>query len=189
MDTWWPLLVRAEFQPAVGTSLMNFVNSQFNSIQPDGIRDGTGNGFFAGWEMDVQKDLRQVLKQRVSGRFSRTYCGGGSLKRCRALLTSTLLQAASQLQARYGASMSNWTLPVTCPVTTPPSCDQIVATAAGAISLPPQPFDNRGTFYQAVAVSGHRPGGSFVTTGSTGTSPAKRRRPASKHHSRPPFTG
>jgi hypothetical protein len=41
-------------------------------------------------------------------------------------------------------------------VTTPPSCDQIVTTAAGAIPIPNQPFDNRGTFYQAVAVSGHR---------------------------------
>ncbi len=156
MDTWWPLLVRAEFQPAVGPRLMDFVSTQFNSIQPDGIRDGTGNGFFEGWEMDVQQDLRQVLHQHVAGRFSRTYCGGGSLKRCRALVVRTLLQAAAQLRARYGPSMSSWKLPVTCAVTTPASCDQIVATAAGAINVPPQPFDNRGTFYQAVAVTGHR---------------------------------
>jgi len=45
---------------------------------------------------------------------------------------------------------------VTCPVTTPPSCDQIVPISAGAITVAPQPFDNRGTFYQAVAVNGHR---------------------------------
>jgi acyl-homoserine lactone acylase PvdQ len=157
MDAWWPLLVRAEFQPVVGQPLMNLINANFNSIQPDGIRDGSGNGFFAGWEMDVQQDLRQVLGQRVAGRFSRTYCGGGSLKRCRALLTRTLLQAAGQLRAKYGASQSKWQLPTLCSVTTPPSCDQIVPTSAGAISIPPQPFDNRGTFYQAVAVSGHRP--------------------------------
>jgi acyl-homoserine lactone acylase PvdQ len=156
MDTWWPLLVRAEFQPVVGKSLMNFISQQFNSIQPDGIRDGTGNGFFAGWEMDVQKDLRQVLHRPVKGRFSRTYCGRGSLRRCRALLTNTLLEAATQLSSRYGASTANWKLPVTCSITTPPSCDQIVPISAGAISVPPQPFDNRGTFYQAVAVSGHR---------------------------------
>jgi hypothetical protein len=148
--------VRAEFQPVVGKPLMDFINQQFNSIQPDGIRDGTGNGFFAGWEMDVQQDLRQVLHQRVSGRFSRTYCGRGSLKRCRALLVRTLLQAAAGLRSRYGASTANWRLPVTCAVTSPPSCDQIVAVAAGAINVPPQPFDNRGTFYQAVAVNGHR---------------------------------
>ena len=157
MDAWWPLLVRAEFQPVVGQPLMDLVNANFNSIQPDGIRDGSGNGFFAGWEMDVQKDLRQVLGQHVAGRFSRTYCGGGSLVRCRALLTSTLLQAAAQLRSRYGASQSGWKLPTVCAVTTPPSCDQIVPTSAGAISIPPQPYDNRGTFYQAVELSGHRP--------------------------------
>jgi acyl-homoserine lactone acylase PvdQ len=162
MDTWWPLLVRAEFQPVVGQPLMDFISQQFNSIQPDGIRDGTGNGFFEGWEMDVQKDLRQVLHQPVRGRFSRTYCGGGSLTRCRSILDSTLLQAAYQLSQRYGPSTSNWQLPVTCPVTTPPSCDQIVATPAGAINVPPQPFDNRGTFYQADAISGHRPGQAAV---------------------------
>ena len=83
MDTWWPMLVRAEFQPVVGQPLMDLINQQFNSIQPDGIRDGTGNGFFAGWTMDVQKDLRQVLHRRVRGRFSRTYCGRGSRRRCR----------------------------------------------------------------------------------------------------------
>ncbi|MEA2214100.1 MAG: hypothetical protein QOF83_4048 [Solirubrobacteraceae bacterium] len=157
MDEWWPTLVRAEFQPVIGAPLMNLINAQFNSISPDGIRDGSGNGFFAGWEMDVQKDLRQVLHQRVRGRFSRTYCGRGSLRRCRAVLARTLLQAESQLKQHLGASMSDWKLPLTCPVHTPAGCDQIVPTSAGAISIPPQPFDNRGTYYQAVAVNGHRP--------------------------------
>jgi acyl-homoserine lactone acylase PvdQ len=156
MDAWWPLLVRAEFQPALGAPLMNFINANFDSIVPDGLRDGTGNGFFEGWEMDVQQDLRQVLGKPVKGRFSRTYCGDGSLTRCRALLSSTLLQAAGQLAAKYGPSMSSWQLPTTCTVTTPATCDQIVPTTAGAISIPPQPFDNRGTFYQAVAIQGHR---------------------------------
>ena len=156
LDTWWPLLVRAEFQPVVGAPLIDLIAKNFNSISPDGIRDGTGNGFFAGWSMDVQKDMRQVLSRRVPGRFSRTYCGRGSLRRCRAMLDRTLLQAAGALSARYGPSTASWTLPVTCPVTTPPSCDQIVPISAGAITVAPQPFDNRGTFYQAVAVNGHR---------------------------------
>ena len=156
MDTWWPLLVRAEFQPVVGGPLMDFINANFNSVVPDGLRDGTGNGFFEGWEMDVEKDLRQVVGQPVQGRFSRTYCGHGSLSRCRALLSSTLLQAADELSSKYGSSLSAWQLPTTCAVATPPTCDQIVPTSAGAISIPPQPFDNRGTFYQAVAIQGHR---------------------------------
>lgn len=156
MDTWWPLAVRGEFQPALGRKLLDFVSREFNPIQPDGIRDGSGNGFFDGFEMDVQKDLRQVLRRPVKGRFSRTYCGGGSRARCRAMLVRTLLAAGARLTAKYGASTDAWKLPVTCPVTTPASCDQIVPTSAGAISIPPQPFDNRGTFYQAVAVAGKR---------------------------------
>src|SRR5947209_1176937 len=179
METWWPSLVRAEFQPVVGKTLMDFIDHNFNLIQPDGIRDGTGNGFFEGWEMDVQKDLRQVLHRPVRGRFSRTYCGGGSLPRCRASLDSTLLQAAAQLSQRYGTSSSTWQLPVTCPVTTPPSCDQIVPTSAGAISIPPQPFDNRGTFYQADAISGHRPEPAAVPS-----APAKRRTVSRRHRHR-----
>ena len=155
MDTWWPLLVRREFQPVLGPALMDLINKNFDSIVPDGLRDGTGNGFFAGWSMDVQKDMRQVLHRKVAGRFSRTYCGHGSRSACRAMLQRTLLQAAAQLTARYG-SPDKWVLPVTCPQTVPAGCDQIVPTSAGAISIPAQPFDNRGTFYQAIAVDGHR---------------------------------
>ncbi len=178
MDTWWPLLVRAEFQPEVGQPLMDFINQQFNSIQPDGIRDGTGNGFFEGWEMDVQKDIRQVLHQDVRGRFSRTYCGGGSLSACRSLLDSTLLGAEAQLTHQYGVQ-ANWQLPVTCPVTTPPSCDQIVPTSAGAVNIPPQPYDNRGTFYQADAINGHRP-----EPAAQPSAPAKKHRKPARHKKR-----
>jgi hypothetical protein len=156
MDTWWPLAVRAEFQPALGKPLLDFIDQHFEPIQPDGIRDESGNGFFDGFEMQVDKDLRQVLRAKVRGRFSRTYCGGGSRKRCRAILVRTLAQAQAQLEAKYGIDQGAWKLQVTCPVTDPPSCDQIIPTAAGAINVPPQPFDNRGTFYQADAISGHR---------------------------------
>jgi hypothetical protein len=76
--------------------------------------------------------------------------------------------------------MSNWKLPVTCPVTTPPSCDQIVPTAAGAVNIPPQPFDNRGTFYQAVAVSGHR-----AVPASQTPAPRMHGRHERRHHRRP----
>lgn len=57
--------------------------------------------------MDVQKDLRQVLKRKVAGHFSRTYCGRGSLRRCRALLDGTLGQAVAQLSAHYGPSTAS----------------------------------------------------------------------------------
>jgi hypothetical protein len=100
-----------------------------------------------------------------------------------------LLQAAAQVSQRYGPSMSSWQLPVTCPVTTPPSCDQIVATAAGAINVPPQPFDNRGTFYQADAISGHRPEPAAVPSAPARRKQAAHHRRRRRHHTAPAFTG
>jgi hypothetical protein len=58
------------------------------------------------------------------------------------------------------------------------------------VNIPPQPFDNRGTFYQAVAVSGHR----AVSAPQTPIA-LKHRRRAARHHRRRParrsasFTG
>jgi acyl-homoserine lactone acylase PvdQ len=158
MDTWWPLLVRAEFGPTLGTTLQSFINDNIDLIAPNGLYDGTSDAFGQGWENDVAQDLRQVLGEKVVGRFSRTYCGGGSLKRCRAILTSTLLEAYGEVAAKQGSDPATWVLPTVCKVTTPASCTQLIPTTVGAVSIPPQPFDNRGTFYQAVAVAGHRPG-------------------------------
>lgn len=100
----------------------------FNSISPDGIRDGTGT---VSWP---------------AGRWTcRRIC-----VRCSSARSPVASLAPTAAAARCVAAGRCWT------VTTPPSCDQIVPTSAGAITAPPQPFDNRGTFYQAVAVNGHR---------------------------------
>jgi acyl-homoserine lactone acylase PvdQ len=157
MDTWWPLLVRAEFGPTLGTKLQSFINANIDQIAPNGLYDGTSDAFGQGWENDVSEDLHQVLGQQVVGRFSRTYCGGGSLKKCRAILTGTLLEAFNDVKAKQGADPTKWVMPTVCKVTVPAGCTQSTPTSVGAVSIPPQPFDNRGTFYQAVAVQGHRP--------------------------------
>jgi acyl-homoserine lactone acylase PvdQ len=156
MDTWWPLLVRAEFSPTLGTTLMDFINTNLDLISPNGLYDGTSDAFGQGWENDVAQDLHAVLRQKEPGHFSRIYCGGGSLSKCRTLLTSTLMEAYTQIAAKQGTDPTKWVMPTVCEVTTPATCTQSVPTAVGAVSIPPQPFDNRGTFYQAVAVQGHR---------------------------------
>jgi hypothetical protein len=91
--------------------------------------------------------------------WHRVYCGNGSLVACRALLIETLRQAAADLTSRYHSSdPAQWRVPATCtPGQNPPACDQIEFTAAGAISTPSIPWQNRGTFQQAVDVPGHRP--------------------------------
>jgi hypothetical protein len=95
---------------------------------------------------------------QVAGRFSRVYCGAGSLTACRAALIATLEQAAAAVRQRYGPDMSSWRVPSTCtPGQSPPACDQLEFVSAGAVNTPPIPWQNRGTFQQAIEVQGHRP--------------------------------
>ena len=46
---------------------------------------------------------------------------------------------------------ATWRKPVLCP-DDPTSCDQNNITTAGAVATPAQPFENRGTFHQAVEI-------------------------------------
>ena len=41
----------------------------------------------------MRKDLRTVLKRKVRGKYSRRYCGGGKLRRCRQVLRRSLRDA------------------------------------------------------------------------------------------------
>jgi len=72
---------------------------------------------------------------------------------------STLLQAADAVRATQGPDLSQWRMPDLCPIPAQgqPTCDEEVPISAGAVATPPFPFQNRGTFHQAVEVMGHRP--------------------------------
>ena len=157
MDAWWPLAVRGEFQPGLGARLLDFASREFNPIQPDGIATAAATASSTASRWTSRRTCARCWAAHVRGRFSRIYCGGG--------IRDTLpgdararrsLAAAAKLSAKYGASTDAWKLPVTCPVTTPASCDQIVPDQRRGDLDPASPFDNRGTFYQAVAVSGKR---------------------------------
>src|SRR3954471_4411867 len=94
MDAWWPLLGRAEFEPVLGKSLFKAIQTM-NELSNDPNNHGQhlGSAWQHGWYGYVIKDLRSLLKQRVRGRYSRVYCGRGSLARCRAALRSSLRAA------------------------------------------------------------------------------------------------
>ena len=158
MDAWWPLAVRAEFEPALGKDLFALVEDRVLSLGDLGWD----------WASQVQKDLRSALGRPERGRYSRVYCGGpvrqplaaAKLKsvrgRCRALLLSTLRAAADDVSARLGPDPATWQVHATCPQTDPPSCDQIVPNTAGAVDTPPFPWQNRGTYHQIDEIFGHR---------------------------------
>jgi hypothetical protein len=90
--------------------------------------------------------------------MSRRYCGRGNLRRCRALLVSTLGEAAAEVRQKYGvASVDDVKVPATCEEgQSPQACDQIEFTTAGAVPTPPIPWQDRPTFQQIVAVEGRR---------------------------------
>ena len=68
MDAWWPLLVKAEFQPVLGSTLLDQVESEFAiNDEPGHGTTGAhlGSAFDVGFYGIVQKDLRSVLREHV----------------------------------------------------------------------------------------------------------------------------
>jgi acyl-homoserine lactone acylase PvdQ len=161
MDAWWPRLVRAQFQPALGKELFDLVEARVLGI-------GGPDDWGWVWSSHVQKDLRSVLGLPERGRYSRIYCGGPARQpvrgkrlkhtrtQCRDVLLKTLRAAVAEVAQQRGSDTSQWKLQATCDQTSPPSCDQLVPNTAGAVDTPPFPWQNRGTFHQVDEIPGHR---------------------------------
>src|SRR3954447_10578039 len=94
MDAWWPRLVKAEFQSVLGATLFKAIEGM-NELSNDPNNHGQhlGSAWQHGWYGYVIKDLRTLLGRSVRGRYSREYCGRGSLRRCRTALVASLRNA------------------------------------------------------------------------------------------------
>jgi hypothetical protein len=152
MDAWWPRWLHAEFEPVLGKRLFHDVaglNELVNA--PNNSGQHLGSAWQAGWYGYAQKDLRTLLGRHVRGRYSRRYCGRGSLKRCRNALAASLRAAlhhdsAAELYsgdpickpAHRDASQTCW--------------DSIYFRPLGAITQPLIPWQNRPTYQQAVEI-------------------------------------
>ena len=144
MDAWWPLLVKAEFEPTLGKAAF----AQVEHMVPLGDhtrRAPDAPAFFDGWWGQVSKDLRTTLGERVPG-WSHAYCGGGSLAKCRAALTASLREALKVTPAElYGFG--------DCESDPEAACfDRNNSIVASGLGIEPQPFQNRPTFQQTVSV-------------------------------------
>ena len=94
MDAWWPLWVRAQFAPALGGKAYRTLLAAVElDNTPNNHGDHLGSAYQTGWYGFVRKDLRTVLKRKVRGKYSRRYCGGGKIKRCRQVLRRSLRDA------------------------------------------------------------------------------------------------
>jgi hypothetical protein len=152
MDAWFPHWVDAEFKPTIGGDVFDRIDS-INEVDnaPNNHGDHLGSAYDDGWYGYINKDLRQVLGRKVRGRYSRTYCGGGKLKACRAVLARSLANALKLSRARVYSG--------------DPDCedgdqwcwDAVRQRPLGAITQPLIHWINRPTFQQAVEIQGPAP--------------------------------
>ena len=120
---------------------------------PNNGGDHLGSAYQDGWWGYASKDLRRVLGRREKGKFSRVYCGGGVVKKCRAALLQSLRQAiATPASSVYKDSV--------CAAQgkqgSQPCFDTIMFRPLGAVTQPLTEWVNRPTFQQVVEVQGHR---------------------------------
>ncbi|AZS88198.1 penicillin acylase family protein [Streptomyces griseoviridis] len=155
LDAWWPLLVKAEFQPGLGTGLYTAITANLPIDEAPSAAHGptgahAGSSFQYGWWSYVDKDIRAVLGETVQGALPQKYCGAGSLTACRDLLISTLKTAAGQTAAQVYPGDDQ------CSAGDQWCADSIVQRTLGGIKHGKISWQNRPTFQQVVEYTSHR---------------------------------
>ncbi|MFB8772644.1 penicillin acylase family protein [Streptomyces broussonetiae] len=155
LDAWWPLLVKAEFEPGLGSELFGALTANLPVDESPSAAHGptgahAGSSFQYGWWSYVDKDIRAVLGDRVRGPLARTYCGDGSLGACRDTLISTLKQAAGRTAAQVYPGDEH------CSAGDQWCADAIVHRALGGITQAKISWQNRPTYQQVVEFTSHR---------------------------------
>ncbi|WP_445525048.1 penicillin acylase family protein [Streptomyces cyslabdanicus] len=155
LDAWWPLLVKAEFEPGLGSDLYGAFTADLPVDESPSAGHGptgshAGSAFQYGWWSYVDKDIRAVLGQPVRGPLARTFCGGGSPSACRDTLIGTLKQAAAATRAQVYPGDDQ------CSAGDQWCADSIVQRALGGIGHGRIGWQNRPTFQQVVEYTSHR---------------------------------
>ncbi|MHB9862857.1 penicillin acylase family protein [Streptomyces sp. YIM S03343] len=155
LDAWWPLLVKAEFQPGLGSDLYTALTNNLPIDEAPSAGHGptgshAGSSFQYGWWSYVDKDIRAVLGDSVQGPLAQTYCGGGSLSSCRDILISTLKTAAGMTASQVYPGDDQ------CSAGDQWCADAIVQRTLGGIKHGKISWQNRPTFQQVVEYTSHR---------------------------------
>jgi acyl-homoserine lactone acylase PvdQ len=152
MDAWYPKLLEAEFMPTLGHRTYELLEGMVHTGSVVG-GSPTEPDYDDGWYSYVSKDLRDVFGPRPRAPWSRSYCGGGSKKKCRAALQRSLAAAVKVTpQQLYGGGNGE------CAANPQPSCyDANRPQVSSGITLGAFPFQNRPTFQQVVALTRRQP--------------------------------
>lgn len=155
LDAWWPLLVKAEFEPGLGTDLYTaFTRNLPVDESPSAAHGPTGahagSAFQYGWWSYVDKDIRSVLGESVKGPLARAYCGDGDLAACRDTLVTTLKEAAGRTAAQVYPGDDN------CSAGDQWCADSVIHRTLGGIKHGGISWQNRPTYQQVVEFTSHR---------------------------------
>ncbi|MCN9244767.1 penicillin acylase family protein [Streptomyces sp. RY43-2] len=155
LDAWWPLLVKGEFEPRLGSDLYTAFTANLPVDESPSAGHGAtgshaGSAFQYGWWSYVDKDIRAVLGEPVQGPLAQTYCGGGNLGACRDMLISTLKQAAGTPAAQVYPGDDQ------CSAGDQWCADSIAQRALGGIKHGKISWQNRPTYQQVVEYTSHR---------------------------------
>jgi hypothetical protein len=155
MDAWWPLWVRAQFEPVLRKpALDRLIETTEIDNAPNNHGDHLGSAYQGAWYGYVSKDLRSVLGRRVRGRYMREYCGRGRLRRCRRVLRASLRQAvrvpANDLYGHDEFCSSQGRSDQWC-------YDAVRFRPVGGTTQPLIHWINRPTYHQANEIQGRSP--------------------------------
>jgi acyl-homoserine lactone acylase PvdQ len=149
MDAWWPLWVKAQFEPVLGRRALARLEAVLElDNAPNNHGAHLGSAYQGSWYGFVRKDLRAVLGRKVRGRYGREYCGGGRPARCRRALRSSLRSALalprSELYAADGVCRAGdqWCY------------DAVRHRPVGGATQPLIHWINRPTYQQANEITG-----------------------------------
>jgi acyl-homoserine lactone acylase PvdQ len=156
LDAWWPVWMRAQFEPVLGEALFErVVGSVGFDNAPNNKGAHLGSAYQGGLYGYAVKDLRTILGAKVRSKYARRYCGRGRRAACRTVLERSL-----------GAALENATderlyADDQCAAAGKPNdqlCfDAVFHRATGGITQPFIHWINRPTYQQAVSIERHRP--------------------------------
>jgi acyl-homoserine lactone acylase PvdQ len=156
MDAWWPLWVRAQFQPRLGKKAVDtlLATTQLDNA-PNNHGDHLGSAYQGAWYGYVRKDLRTILHRKVKGSYVRKYCGNGRKARCRTVLRRSLRTALSvPASTLYGGDevckQAGQDGSQTC-------YDSVRFRPVGGATQPLMPWINRPTYQQANEIQARVP--------------------------------